>query len=143
MGFWRARGFDAQAEPVNEEPFFLSVPQVAALHRFALEQHGGQDGLRDAAAFESAVQQPRNVWFYTGGDLFEVAAAYAFHLAESQAFLDGNKHTGMAAALTFLRLNGKTLTRHTDELYAAMITIAARQMGKSELAALFRWLCGA
>ena len=143
MGFWRARGFDAQAEPVNEEPFFLSVPQVAALHRFALEQHGGQDGLRDAAAFESAVQQPRNVWFYAGGDLFEVAAAYAFHLAESQAFLDGNKRTGMAAALTFLRLNGKTLTRHTDELYAAMIAISARQMGKSELAALFRRLCGA
>jgi death-on-curing protein len=128
---------------MSEGPVFLSVPQVAALHRFALELHGGQDGVRDTAAFESAVLQPRNVWFYAGGDLFEVAAAYAFHLAESQAFVDGNKRTGMAAALTFLRLNGKTLTRHTDELYAAMIAIAARRMGRSELAALLRRLCGA
>jgi death-on-curing protein len=128
---------------MSEGPVFLSVPQVAALHRFALELHGGQDGVRDAAAFESAVLQPRNVWFYAGGDLFEVAAAYAFHLAESQAFVDGNKRTGMAAALTFLRLNGKTLTRHTDELYAAMIAIAARRMGRPELAALLRRLCGA
>jgi death-on-curing protein len=128
---------------MSDEPVFLSVPQVAALHRFALEQHGGQDGLRDASAFESAVLHPRNVWFYAQGDLFEVAAAYAFHLAESQAFLDGNKRTGMAASLTFLRLNGKTVTRHTDELYAAMIAIAGRQIGKPELAALLRRLCSA
>ncbi len=109
---------------MSDEPVFLSVAQVAALHRFALEQHGGQDGLRDAAAFESAVLHPQNVWFYAQGDLFDVAAAYAFHLAESQAFLDGNKRTGMAAALSFLRLNGKTILHHTDELYAAMIAIA-------------------
>jgi len=126
---------------MSDEPVFLSVAQVAALHRFALEQHGGQDGLRDAAAFESAVLHPQNVWLYAQGDLFDVAAAYAFHLAESQAFLDGNKRTGMAAALTFLKLNGKTLTRHTDQLYAAMIAIAGRQIGKPELAALLRKLC--
>jgi len=126
---------------VSDEPAFLSVPQVAALHGCALEQHGGQDGLRDASAFESAVMHPRNIWFYAQGDLFEVAAAYAFHLAESQAFLDGNKRTGMAAALTFLRLNGQTVPRHTDELYAAMIAIARRQIGKPELAGLLRRLC--
>lgn len=126
---------------MSDEPVFLSVAQVAALHRFALEQHGGQDGLRDAAAFESAVLHPQNVWLYAQGDLFDMAAAYAFHLAESQAFLDGNKRTGMAAALTFLKLNGKTVTRHTDELYAAMIAIAERQIGKPELAALLRSLC--
>jgi death-on-curing protein len=124
-----------------DEPVFLSVAQVAALHRFALEAHGGQDGLRDSTAFESAVMQPQNVWYYAGGDLFEIAAAYAFHLAESQAFLDGNKRTGMAAALTFLRLNGRTIPRNTDELYAAMLAIAARQIGKPELAALLRRLC--
>jgi death-on-curing protein len=27
-----------------------------------------------------------------------MAAAYAFHIAESQAFLDGNKRAGLAAA---------------------------------------------
>jgi len=129
---------------MSDEPVFLSVAQVAALHRIALEQHGGQDGLRDPMAFESAVLHPRNVWFYVQGDLFDVAAAYAFHLAESQAFLDGNKRTGAAAALTFLDLNGKPApqTQETDDvLYAAMIAIATHEIGKPELATLLRVLC--
>jgi death-on-curing protein len=122
------------------EPFFLTVPQVAALHRISLEQHGGQDGLRDEAAFKSAVQQPLNTWFYAQGDIFDVAAAYAFHMAESQAFLDGNKRTGMAAALTFLRLNGRSVPQNTEELHVSMIEISARKIGKPELAELFRKL---
>lgn len=112
------------------------------MHRLALAQHGGQDGVRDAAACESAVMQPLNVWIYAQGDLFDMAAAYAFHLAEAQAFLDGNKRTGIAAALTFLRLNGETVPWHTDELYAAMIAMAERRMGKPELATLLRRLAG-
>jgi len=80
---------------MSEEPAFLDPEQVRILHHIALERHGGQDGVRDAAAFESAVMRPRNVWYYAQGDLFDVAAAYAFHIAEAQAFLDGNKRTGM------------------------------------------------
>jgi death-on-curing protein len=127
---------------MSKEPAFLDVPQVEILHRLALERHGGQDGMRDAAAFESAVMQPRNGWHYAQGDLFDVAAAYAFHLAEAQAFLDGNKRTGMSAALVFLEGNGMPVPEFTDELYAAMIAIAERRIGKPELAALLRHLCG-
>jgi death-on-curing protein len=43
---------------------------------------------------------------FVHADLFEMAAAYAFHIAENQSFVDGNKRTGLAAALTFLRING-------------------------------------
>ena len=124
------------------EPIFLTLEQVEELHRRALEQHGGQDGIRDQWALESAVIHPRNVFYYAQGDLFDVAAAYAFHLAESQAFLDGNKRTGMAAALVFLRLNGVTVSKATDELYAAMISIAGHRIGKPELASLLRRLGG-
>jgi death-on-curing protein len=122
------------------EPTFLTLEQVEDLHRRALEQHGGQDGVRDPWALESAVIHPRNVFYYAQGDLFDVAAAYAFHLAESQAFLDGNKRTGIAVALVFLRLNGVTVSSATGELYPAMIAIAERRMGKPELAALLRGL---
>ncbi len=122
------------------EPVFLTLEQVLTLHRGALERHGGQDGIRDSGALESAVIQPRNVYHYARGDLFDVAAAYAFHLAGAQAFLDGNKRTGMAAALVFLRLNGGMVPRATDELYGVMIAIAERRLGKLELAALFRRL---
>lgn len=122
------------------EPVFLTHEQVEELHRLALEQHGGQDGVRDPYALEAAVMHLRNVHFYAQGDLFDVAAAYAFHLAESQAFLDGNKRTGMAAALVFLRLNGATVPQATIELYAAMIAIAEKRIRKPELASLLRKL---
>jgi death-on-curing protein len=122
------------------ELVFLTHAQVETLHRLALEQHGGRDGVRDPSALEAAVLHPRNVHFYVQGDLFDVAAAYAFHLAESQAFLDGNKRTGMAAALVFLRLNGVMIPAATEDLYAAMIAIAARRLDKPALAALLRRL---
>jgi death-on-curing protein len=122
------------------EPAFLSVEQVAALHRLALVRHGGRDGLRDPAAFEGAVMHARNVWFYAQGDLFDVAAAYAFHLAEAQAFLDGNKRTGLGAALVFLEGNGVAVPAATEGLFAAMIALAERRMDKAELAAVLRRL---
>lgn len=84
--------------------------------------------------------QPRNVWYYTQGDVFDVAAAYAFHLAESQAFVDGNKRTGMAAALVFLAGNGVIVPEATAELYAAMIAIAERRLDKAGFAELLRRL---
>jgi prophage maintenance system killer protein len=49
------------------DPLFLTVEQIETLHKLALEQHGGQDGVRDRAALESAAAQPRNVFYYSGG----------------------------------------------------------------------------
>src|SRR5947209_9908192 len=106
------------------EPSFLTSEQIQTLHRIALERHGGQDGLRDLDTFESAVMHPRNVWFYGQGDLFDVAAAYAFHVAQSQAFVDGNKRTGLSAALVFLEANSCSVPEAADELYAAMVALA-------------------
>lgn len=83
---------------------------------------------------------PRNVYFYGRGDLFDVAAAYAFHIAQAQAFLDGNKRTGMAAALVFLELNGARIPERTNLLYEAMIAIAEKRSDKEQLADLFRSL---
>ncbi|WP_309385184.1 type II toxin-antitoxin system death-on-curing family toxin [Cerasicoccus frondis] len=122
-------------------PVFLTQEQVAQLHRRSLELYGGQDGLRDRALFEGAVAQPQQVFAYEGGDSFELAAAYCFHIAQAQAFIDGNKRTAVAAGLVFLNLNGVSTNRPiTDRLYAAMIAIAERKIGRRELASLLREL---
>lgn len=122
-------------------PAFLTIEQVEVIHRISLERHGGQDGLRVRSAFESAVMHPRNIWLYGRADIFELAAAYAFHLAQSQAFIDGNKRTGMGAALVFLEGNGTPVPVATEELHGAMIAIAERRMNRADLAHLFRKLC--
>ena len=125
------------------DPIFLTVEQVKILHRLALERHGGQEGVRDPATLESATMHPCNVWLYRQGDLFDIAAAYAFHFAEAQAFFDGNKRTGMGAALVFLEGNGFPVPAATEELHQAMIAIAERRMDKAGLANILRRLCGA
>ena len=47
---------------------------------------------------------------YGNGGLYEIAAAYAYHLVESQAYIDGNKRTAAQAALDFLEINGVDTT---------------------------------
>lgn len=122
------------------EPLFLTVEQVERLHKKLIDRFGGTHGLRDPLLYEGAVIHPRNVHYYGQGDLFDVAAAYAFHIAQAQAFLDGNKRTGMAAALAFLEINGVAVPVETDRLYQAMIAIAEKRVDKGQLALLLREL---
>lgn len=121
------------------DPIFMTRERVDGLHRLSLEQHGGQDGLRNEHGLESALAQPMNLHFYGQGDLFDLAAAYAYHLAENQPFIDGNKRTAITTALFFLEQNGVNTSPLTDaELYDAMIGIAEKRVDKAGLAALFR-----
>lgn len=122
------------------EPAFLSVQQIEALHDEAIRQFGGTHGIRDRATLESAIFHPQNVFFYGKADLYEIAAAYAFHLAEAQAFLDGNKRAAISAALTFLEANGIRTNKDSMPLYNAMISIREKAMSKPELATLMRQL---
>lgn len=121
------------------DPVFIARATVEMIHRRSLEQHGGQDGVRDDHALESALAQPVNVHLYGQGDLCDLAAAYAFHLAQDQPFIDGNKRTAIATALMFLEANSLPARRLTDEnLYDAMIAIAERRLDKVAFAAIFR-----
>lgn len=122
---------------------FLTLDQVLRLHSKSLAQHGGTDGIRDMGLLQSAIAQPAASFGgeYLHASLFEKAAAYAFHIAENQPFLDGNKRTALLSALVFMKSNGVAI-RHDprDELYPAMIALANRQLDKSGLAALLRRL---
>jgi death-on-curing protein len=122
------------------EPVFLSFEQVAEIHHEAIAKFGGTLGIRDRGALDSAIFHPKNVYCYGASDLFEIAAAYAFHIAEAQAFLDGNKRTAIGAALIFLEGNGVSTDCDADPIYRAMIAIAEKRMTRSALAELFRKL---
>lgn len=118
---------------------FVDRETVDALHRLSLEQHGGQDGLRNEHGLESALAQPQNVHAYSQGDLTDMAAAYAYHIAENQPFIDGNKRTAILTALYFFESNGiNTSPQINDELYDAMMGIAEKRIDKAGLAAIFR-----
>ncbi len=120
------------------EPIFLTLDEVFRIHARSLAEHGGSDGTRDPGLVESALASAKNTFHYANGDLFDVAASYAFHLAESQAFIDGNKRTAIVAALVFLARNGVYVQPATWELYSVMIDVAEKKKNKADLAELFR-----
>lgn len=120
---------------------FLALEQVHRLHAIGLEDHGGAPGIRNAGMIESALAAAQNTFLYGGGDDFDVAAAYAYHLAEAQAYLDGNKRVGIMTALTFLAMRGyrcRPSIAVQEQLYDAMIAIAKHELDKPRLAALLR-----
>lgn len=124
------------------QPRFLTIEAVHALHRRGLDLHGGQDGLRDPGLLQSALGSAENTYWYGNGDLFAIAAAYAFHIAEAQAFIDGNKRAAVSAAATFLEMHQIPLMGKPSEfaLYTAMIDIASGRLDKDGLAELLRAL---
>jgi death on curing protein len=124
------------------EVLFLSVDDVVDLHNDQLRLFGGSAGLRDRNALESAVATPASTFdgAFLHDDLFHMAAAYAFHLAENQPFVDGNKRTALNAALVFLDINGWIVSDPDERLYDAMIAISARSLDKRGLADVFRQL---
>jgi len=124
------------------EYHFLSLENVLELHEMQLERYGGATGIRDSGLLESAVLMPQASFGgqYVHNGIFEMAAAYAFHIAENQPFVDGNKRTALAAALVFLDWQEVEIVETDEELYKAMIDLAQKKLDKGALATLFERL---
>lgn len=121
-------------------PEFVSLETVLDLHEEGLRRFGGAAGIRDLGMIESALGAAQNEYYYGDADLCGIAAAYAYHLAQAQAFFDGNKRVAIATALVFLAGNGLPPKADPDRLYDAMIGIAEHRLTKTDLAVVFREL---
>jgi len=119
---------------------FLTLDEVMAIHAHQIATYGGSPGLRDAGLLESAVAMPRATYGgqHVHADLYEMAAAYLFHLVKNHPFVDGNKRVGLAASLAFLRLNRVRVEATDDELVDLVLSIAGSDAGKSAAAVFLR-----
>lgn len=120
---------------------FLTLDDVLELHDMQLESYGGASGIRAPDLLESAVMMPQASFGgqYVHNGLYEMAAAYAFHIAENQPFVDGNKRTALASALVFLDWHQIEI-EDSEALYTAMIELAQKKLDKAGLANLFKKL---
>ena len=119
---------------------FLDLAEVLEAHVDQIERYGGAAGLRDRSLLLSALAMPMagagGVFVHV--TLFDMAAAHPFHVAKNHPFVDGNKRTALACALTFLDLNDVTIHAETDELVALVEGVVLGRVEKSEAALWFR-----
>jgi len=121
-------------------PKFIHPDHVLAIHSLHLDQTGGSEGIRDLGLLDSALSQPAASF---GGDflhedIFAMAAAYLFHVVKNHPFVDGNKRTGLAVALTFLEVNGVLINRPSSILEDSTLSVAENSMSKEDLAEVLR-----
>lgn len=121
---------------------FLTLAEMVDLHLEQIHTFGGSEGVRDMTLLQSAIAQPQasfgGQWLHE--DLFEMAAAYAFHVCQNHPFIDGNKRAALASALVFLKLNGITITDPKNQLYEAVMNVANGKLNKKSFAKLLKQL---
>jgi death-on-curing protein len=103
-------------------------------------RYGGTAGIRDLELLKSALGLPAATFAgdFLHADIYEMAAAYLFHIVRNHAFIDGNKRTGTVAALVFLILNGYDFQAPENDLAKTVLAVAVGKMTKAELALFFR-----
>jgi len=121
-------------------PTFLELDKIVRLHTDLLERYGGSAGIRDRGMLESAVSMPKAMFGgdYLHGDIYEMAAAYLFHLVQNHPFIDGNKRIGAASAIVFLAMNDIRIEADEAGLVDLTLATARGETDKPHIAAFFR-----
>jgi death on curing protein len=122
------------------DPTFLSLAEVLQIHQDQVARYGGATGIRDIELLKSTLGMPPATY---GGqflhtDIYEMAAAYLFHLAKNHPFVDGNKRVGAVAALVFLDLNGFVFDAPEEDFAEMVLAVARGDLGKADVAVFIR-----
>lgn len=114
--------------------------EVIEIHRDMIGRYGGRLGIRDEGLLESAIAMPQAGFGgqYLHSSVFEMAAAYLFHIVKNHPFVDGNKRTGAMAAFTFLKLNHLTLNARELKFERLVRETAEGKLGKEKIAEFFQ-----
>lgn len=119
---------------------FLNKQEVLEIHREMIDRYGGSAGVRDQGLLESALAAPQSGFSgqYLHTDMYQMAAAYLFHITKNHPFIDGNKRVGAMAAFVFLKLNALTMTATEIAFEQIVRAVAESKLGKDEIAKFFQ-----
>ena len=113
------------------ELVWIDEALVLAIHDRQLAEHGGAEGLRDEALFQSALGRPLNHLAYAKADVVDLAAMYTAGIVSNHPFIDGNKRTGFVIGVLFLELNGYRFKASEEAAAQAVLELAAGTMDES------------
>ena len=119
---------------------FLQLDEVLHIHQDQVQRYGGDPGIRDGGALLSAIAMPQVTYdqAHLHQNLFEMAAAYLFHIVQNHPFIDGNKRTGTVAAIVFLSINDVEIDVDEDELAEFVFAVARGEVDKPAIASFLR-----
>lgn len=122
------------------EIIFLSLSEVLEIHQDQVLRYGGSPGIRDLELLKSALGMPTITFGgeYLHTTIYEMAAAYLFHLVKNHPFIDGNKRVGAVAALVFLALNGYDFTAPQEKFADYVISVAKGNLDKADVVVFIR-----
>lgn len=108
-----------------EKLLFLDVDDILRIHQRSIEKFGGSFGTRSLDLLESAVSMPSSGFGDTlfHESIYEMAAAYIFHLIKNHPFIDENKCTALATMEVFLGINRYRMILNHQELYDFTISV--------------------
>lgn len=120
--------------------YFLTKTDVIEMHDELILKFGGKLGVRDHALLESAIFQPQAFFNgqYLHNNIYEMAAAYIFHIIKNHPFIDGNKRTGVLSVLVFMENNNTQIKPTFKDLYQIAIDIAESKLSKIKIANFFK-----
>jgi len=110
------------------------------IHSDQIDHYGGSTEIRDIDLLYSAIEMPSATYDgqFLHKDIFEMAAAYLFHISQNHPFVDGNKRAGIVSALVFLEFNDIRFDCDESELERLVMSVAEGKTGKSEIAEFFK-----
>ncbi len=121
---------------------FLTLVEIIEIHKNQIELYGGSSGIRDLSLLSAAISIPKSTFNgkYLYVDLFDMAAAYIYHLCQNHPFVDGNKRVALVSGLVFLDFNNISIEDPGQELYRLMMNVASGKSGKKEISTVLRKL---
>lgn len=118
---------------------WIELAAVKAIHKRQIAEHGGSDGIRDEGLLSSAMARPQNTFAYAErADIADLAAAYAFGIAQNHPFIDGNKRTAYVVMRTSLRLNKFDIKATPEDKYLIVLHLAEGRVDELDLAEWIR-----
>jgi len=122
-----------------KEPVFLGLDEIIEIHHDQIKRYGGRPGVLDIEILKSTIAMPSATFDgnYLHTAIYEMAAAYLFHIVRNHPFVDGNKRTGAVASIVFLILNGIDFHANENDFEYIVLRTAEGKIDKATIARFF------
>lgn len=114
---------------------YVTLIEALTFHADQIQRYGGDEGIRDPGALESALFRPQTGYY---DDLISEAAALWESMAQNHPFINGNKRTAFAVTDVFLKMNGILITASPEDTVSFVYSLYGSQTFNFEELAI--WL---